>query len=79
MDVAMARMIVAKRKRLRIVGAERNGPTAISHRHGKLWIFNKHGCSACFLRRKQAGQKIARLASSIIMYQRYNRQLPDLS
>ena len=39
-----------------------------------LWIFNKHGCSACFLRRKQAGQRIARLASSIIMYQRYNRQ-----
>ena len=33
---AMARMIVAKRKRLRIVGAVRNGPTAISHQHGKV-------------------------------------------
>ena len=31
----VARVIVAMRKWLRIVGAERNGRTAIPHRHGK--------------------------------------------
>jgi hypothetical protein len=38
----------------------------------------QHGCSACFLRRKQAGQRIARLASSTIISQRHNRQLPNV-
>ncbi len=31
----VARMIVAKRRWLRIVGAERDGRTAVSHRHGQ--------------------------------------------
>ena len=38
MATTMARVIVAMEKWLNTVGAERSGRTAVSHRHGKLWI-----------------------------------------
>ncbi len=38
--VTMARTAVAMRRWLNIVGAERIGRTAVSHRHGKvMWIY----------------------------------------
>ncbi len=41
MASTMALTVMAMRMWLRIVGAERSGQTAISHRHGQLWIFTE--------------------------------------
>ena len=74
MAVTVAHSDVAMKKWLSIVGAERSGRTAVPHRHGKIVDLYSARLFRLSCGRKQAGQRLARLALSTIALQRYNCQ-----
>ncbi len=79
MAVTVARTDVAMKKWLSIVGAaKRGGRTAISHQHGTFMDSIQHGCSAFSCGGSKPVNRISRLASSSIIFQRFSTAtLPD--
>ena len=73
MAVTVARTDVAMKKWLSIVGAaKRDGRTAVSHQHGTFVDSIQHGCSAFSCGGSKPVNRISRLASSSIIFQRFS-------